>query len=229
MAPDTIALNDWLVWHTAYDVPGSPLAGRLAVVQQHLQLELSDRPAGPIRLLSINAGPAHDVIGVLADHPRAADVHAQLLEPDPRNCDQAVAALQGEGLDNVTVTRSEVGAPATYARFGPVDIVLAGGLFGTVAAHHLPLIIAQLPDVCDPGAGVIWTRHRRTPDAGQRIRRCFAANGFAELAFETTELFSIGTHRLGAAPPAAEQAPPRLEQELTAYQHALRACALRAA
>ena len=51
---------------------------------------------------------------------------------------------------------------------------------------------------CAPGGQVIWTRHRRPPDATPAIRADFAAAGFTELAFEAPEgtIMTAGHHRL---------------------------------
>lgn len=222
MNPNTA--TDLLAWHTAYDDPRSPLGSRLAIVQSHLRRALASQPAGRIALLSICAGQGHDVIGVLADHPRAADVHAHLLDPDPRNCEQARAVVESEGLGNVEVARSDVWAPATYGNRDPVDIVLAVGLFGNVPERHLPPTIARLSGVCNPGATIIWSRHRRKPDAAPRIRACLHTHGFEEVEFETTDVFSVGTHRLAGKPPS-------LEDELADYvaNRRLRAARLPAA
>ena len=45
---------------------------------------------------------------------------------------------------------------------------------------------------------MLWTRHRRPPDATPGIRADFAAAGFEELSFETPEtpyVMSVGHHR----------------------------------
>ena len=56
---------------------------------------------------------------------------------------------------------------------------------------------AALPSFCVPGAHVIWTRHRRPPDATPGIRADFAAAGFTEVAFEAPEgtVMTVGHNR----------------------------------
>jgi len=62
--------------------------------------------------------------------------------------------------------------------------------------------VEALPSFCLAGAHVLWTRHRRPPDATPGIRADFAAAGFTELGFEASEdtVMTIGHHRLDGAP-----------------------------
>src|ERR1700728_4753692 len=98
-----MAQRDWHEWHAAYDNPGSGLARRLSWVQDQIRSALDAAPAGPVRAISLCAGQGRDLIGALADHPRAGDVTARLVELDPRNT-EVPARLAGQaGLDNVEV------------------------------------------------------------------------------------------------------------------------------
>ena len=72
--------KDWLAWHRPYDEAGSPLQLRLAAVQAHIRRALGARPPGAIRVVSICAGQGRDLLEVLVDHPRRADVTAHLVE-----------------------------------------------------------------------------------------------------------------------------------------------------
>ena len=49
---------------------------------------------------------------------------------------------------------------------------------------------------------MIWTRHRRPPDATPFIRAEFAAAGFTEVAFEAPDgyVLSVGRNRLERPP-----------------------------
>ena len=58
-------MRDYVEWHSGYDDPASSLSGRLRRVQDHLWDELDSRP-GPLRVVSVCAGDARDVIGVLS-------------------------------------------------------------------------------------------------------------------------------------------------------------------
>jgi hypothetical protein len=74
---------DWRQWHQSYDDPDSALARRLEVVQTYVRAALDRAPAGAVPVVSLCAGQGRDLLGVLEDHPRAADVHARLVELDP--------------------------------------------------------------------------------------------------------------------------------------------------
>jgi hypothetical protein len=90
--------TDWLAWHDYYDQSGTPLALRLAAVQQRIRLALDAAPPGPLRVVSVCAGQGRDLIGVLADHPRRDDVKARLVELDERNAALARHSAEVNGL-----------------------------------------------------------------------------------------------------------------------------------
>jgi hypothetical protein len=76
---------DWRAWHEDYDLTGSSLAQRLQAVQNRIVLALNRCPPGPLKVISMCAGQGRDLLGVLADHPRRADVTARLVKLDRRN------------------------------------------------------------------------------------------------------------------------------------------------
>lgn len=86
--------KDWADWHDGYDAPGSIPARRLEAVHGRIRPFLDAAPAGPVRAASFRAGQGRDLIGVLAAHPRAADVTARLVEMDRRNVEVARAAAR---------------------------------------------------------------------------------------------------------------------------------------
>ena len=75
--------SEWIDWHAGY-ADGSPLAARLRVVQEFITRALDDAPPGPIPVVSICAGDGRDLLGVVTEHPRGADVRARLVELDPQ-------------------------------------------------------------------------------------------------------------------------------------------------
>src|ERR1700694_3658252 len=85
-------VSRWLDWHGAYDVPDSPLALRLAVVQQCIADALDAAAPGPVRVISMCAGDGRDLLGALDGHPRGRDVTGRLLELDPALAARARAA-----------------------------------------------------------------------------------------------------------------------------------------
>jgi hypothetical protein len=197
-APQTSV--DWHAWHAGYADPDSDLGRRLTVVQRQLRDALERLPAGPIRAISVCAGQGHDIIGVLAEHPRRADVSARLVELDPQNVALAQSAARAIGLDGVEVLAADASLTDAYAGAAPADVVLVCGVFGNIAAGDVANTIEQLGQLCAPQATVVWTRHRRAPDLVPQIRAAFERAGFAELAFEDAAPFAIGSNRLQRAP-----------------------------
>jgi hypothetical protein len=194
--------RDWVAWHAPYDVDSSPLRRRLAIVQEHLREALDRSPAGPIPLVSICAGQARDLIGVLPSHERRADVTARLVELDAGNVNLARRALEATSLTRIEVVCGDASTTSAYAGAVPARVVLLCGVFGNIGDPDIERTIRQLPSLCAEGASVIWTRHRRPPDLTPAIRSWFEAAGFEGLRFDTAAdaLFAIGTHRLTRAP-----------------------------
>jgi pimeloyl-ACP methyl ester carboxylesterase len=208
LAPEDAALDphgstiDWSSWHGDYDVPGTFLSARLALIQMRIRAWLARAPAGPLRAVSLCAGEGRDLLGVLATHPRGRDVAARLVERDPRNAAAARGAARAAGLDAVEIVEGDAGRCEAYAGAVPADLVLACGVFGNVTDADIDATIAALPSLCAPAATVLWTRHRIAPDRTPAIRAAFAAAGFEEIAFDAPAdvLFSVGTNRLARAP-----------------------------
>lgn len=194
--------RDWVAWHDHYDEPGSGLAWRLEVIQDHIRAALDRAPEGPVRAVSLCAGQGRDLLGVLADHRRRHDVTARLVELDPRNTRIARDAAGAAGLAGVEVVTGDAGTTSAYAGAVPADLILACGVFGNVPEEDIATTVALLPRLAAPGATVIWTRHRVAPDLTPRIRTWFADGGFQELAFDTcpARVQGVGVHRLVADP-----------------------------
>ena len=205
-------VKDWVAWHAAYDDPSSPLSARLRCVQSHLSDAIDQAPAGRVNLVSLCAGQGHDVIGVLAHHPRRGDVRALLVESDPRNVVLAQQAAAGQGLSQVEIRHADASLVDRFADALPADVLLLCGIFGNVSDRDIERTVQAAASLCRKGATVIWTRHRRPPDLTPQLRTWFADSGFEEIAFdalETSALTSVGVHRLNHTP-AARQAGYRL-------------------
>jgi hypothetical protein len=98
----SVTEHDWYAWYHDYDDPATPLARRLAAVQERIRAALDAARPGPLRAISVCAGQGRDLIGALAGHPRQHDVRARLVEIDPRNADvarQAARAFAGRLAD----------------------------------------------------------------------------------------------------------------------------------
>jgi hypothetical protein len=196
------APTHWQQWHRAYDDPSSPLSRRLAVVQRWVGRVLDEAPAGAVTVVSMCAGRGHDVIDVVRDHPRRADVRARLVELDPVLAADAAAAAHAHGLTGVEVLNGDAATTDAYAGGVPADLILVCGVFGNVAESDIRRTVDELASLAAPGATVIWTRHRRPPDLTPTVRAWFRAAGFDEVAWETAPdaAFGVGVSRLTAPP-----------------------------
>jgi hypothetical protein len=199
---DQTERRDWAAWHREYENPASRLSHRLRVVQHHLRQAIDERP-GRIRIVSMCAGEGRDVIGVLAGHPRRADVTARLVELDRRNAGVAREAVRDAGLDGVEVAEGDAGVSDSYEGAVPAEIVLACGIFGNVPDEDVRRTVKHLSSFCAPGATVIWTRGRQQHrDFALTIKGWFEECGFAEIAYEAPDDYGyrVGVHRLTAEP-----------------------------
>ncbi len=190
---------DWHTWHDDYDVPDSPLARRLKVVQEQIRLALDACPPGPLRIVSLCAGQGRDLLGVLATHPRRDDVRARLVELDPRSTAIAGEAIKSAGLTQVEVVEGDAALTDHYQGMVPADIVLACGVFGNITDDDIERTIDTCPQLSKTGATLIWTRHRGEPDRVPSICRWFEDRGFDRVYLSPPDAgFGVGTHRFAA-------------------------------
>jgi Putative methyltransferase len=199
-----VAQQDWVRWHEPYEDPDSYLSQRLAIVQGAIRDALEAAPAGPIRVVSLCAGQGRDLLGVLEDHPRREEVSARLVELDARNVAAARDRIAQLGLaGSVDVVEGDAAETSAYAGAVPARVVLACGVFGNIPDAEIEQTIHSLPMFCQPGATVVWTRHRLEPDLTPTVRQWFVDAGFAETAFHGREgfLFGVGVDRLEREPP----------------------------
>jgi hypothetical protein len=196
-------LRDYDAWHREYDDPKSDLSWRLRRVQAHLDDALARHP-GPCRILSACSGDGRDVLEVLTRRAHgggaareskgvgrlaytADRVRAVLLEVHPGIADRARAAPAAAGLAGVEVRTVDAGRSDAYAGAVPADIVLLVGIFGNISDEDLWRTIEFAPQLCAPGAVLLWSRGRDEGDLNAEVRARFAAAGFAELAYETLD------------------------------------------
>ena len=155
----------------------------------------------PIRIVSLCAGQGRDVIDVVATHPRGPEVSALLVELDPALVAFARerAAAAGPGVaERIRIVQGDASQSHWYANDVPADIVLVCGVFGNISTADITRTIQAMRGFCVHGGHVVWTRHRWPPDLTPSVRADFAATGFTELAFETSEdtVMTVGHHRL---------------------------------
>jgi hypothetical protein len=193
--------RDWHAWHTDYDNADSDLSRRLKVVQAEIRKVLPVAPTTEFNVVSICAGQAHDIIGVLSEYPHAGKVKARLVELNPHNVEQIRAKVAAAGLD-VDVVEGDAADTRLYEGATPADLVLAVGIFGNVSDADVFTTIKALPQFCKPGATVLWSRGRQLrPDITAQIRSTFVDAGFVETAFHAPHdaNFQIGADRYEGA------------------------------
>ncbi|MPZ95916.1 MAG: SAM-dependent methyltransferase [Propionibacteriales bacterium] len=192
---------DWQAWHAPYADPHSALSRRLRIVQGRVGEWLDANP-GPVTVASACAGDGRDLVEVLAGRPDGHRVRAILIESDPGLAERAAGSARAAGLTGLTVRTADAGDPASYAGAVPAHLLLLCGVFGNITDEDVSATIAVLPQLCHAYGTVIWTRSRRSPDLTPRLRRWFAASGFAEQSFDAPDdvLFSVGVHQLATDP-----------------------------
>jgi hypothetical protein len=199
--------TDWSAWHDAYSRPGSGLADRLTAVRGQIVRMLDATSPHPVRVVSACAGDGRDLLGVLAGRPDAGRVSAVLVENDAALVARANEAAE-ESAARVEVRQGDAGRSDAYVGAAPADLVLLCGIFGNVSDLDVRRTVEAAPQLCAPGAEVIWTRHRAEPDLTGSIRRWFADVGFEEVAFMTPAApaspWSVGVHRLAVDPAPLE-------------------------
>lgn len=199
-----MAASDWVEWHEAYEDPDTPLSRRLTLVQARITEFLDQAPPGPLRAVSLCAGQGRDLIGVLARHPRGADVTARLIELEPRLAAQAARFAADAGLERVEVKNADASDTTACLGAVPAELVLLCGIFGNISDDDIHNTVGWVPSLCAPGATVLWTRGRREPDITPTVRGWFAETGFDEVGFDRVPngLQSVGTNRLNRPPDA---------------------------
>ena len=193
--------TDWSEWHEAYARPGSGLGDRLAAVRAQIERHLDSTALNPVRVVSACAGDGRDLLGVLAARPDADRVTALLVEYDEGLAADAVDMAHQLPAE-IEVRQADAAQSDVYQHSVPADLVLLCGIFGNVSDADVQATIEASPQLCAPGAEVIWTRHRNDPDLTPSIREWFVAAGFQEVAFIAPDgdKWSVGVHRLVADP-----------------------------
>ncbi len=191
---------DWSDWHAAYDRPTSPLARRLELVRKHIRAVLDSAPPGPIRAVSVCAGQGHDLIGVLADHPRRADVFARLVELDEDNVAAARLTAASADLGQLEIMAGDASLTDSYIGAVPAQLVLLCGVLGNISVDDVARTVEMLPQLCAAGASVVWTRRRSPPDLLPELLDMFESAGFQQVALDTEPTVAVGTSVLTRHP-----------------------------
>ncbi len=195
-------MRDYVKWHERYADPNSSISARLRKIQDLLNAELDARP-GPLRLFSLCAGDARDILGVLEQRPADAPrVSGTLIEINPdltRAARERIARL-GSPLEMLEMDATDPNAAAAHI---PADIVILAGIFSNIAETDNEPFAAAATSFCAPGALLIWTRRNDDHDMILRIQGRFAAAGFTDQHFSAVGkgVFGYGSARAPNQPP----------------------------
>lgn len=172
-------------------------------MQRHIRARLDESNGSTIRVISICAGQARDLLGALDGRRAAANIQGRLVELDPDLAAEARRRCAELGLSEIEVVVGDAGTTRAYEGATPADLVLACGVFGNISDRDIERTVRAMPSLCARGATVIWTRHRRPPDVTTAVRGWFQEAGFDEIAFEPVpdSQASVGVRRL-TGPPA---------------------------
>jgi hypothetical protein len=192
---------DWHGWHDRYEGDHSPLGRRLRAVQEWIGRALDSAGPGELRVVSLCAGQARDLLGVLPTHPRRNDVRARLVEIDERNAAVAEHTAGAHGLHRVEVVVADAALTDQYRGIAPADLVLLCGVLGNITDDDVAATIEYCTQLCAAGATLIWTRHRNQPDLVPQICRWLEARGFQRVWLSDPDVgYGVGVHRFADQP-----------------------------
>jgi hypothetical protein len=179
---DPAQARDYVAWHTDYDDPDSDLSWRLHRVQDYLRTAL-DASTGRVTAVSVCAGDGRDLLEVLADRADRHRVAVFLLELHPVLAQRARDRAAEIGLPEVEVRTVDAGTTDSYTGIVPADLLLLVGIFGNISDEDVEQTIRMTPQLCRPGATVLWSRSHDLSDRNARIRQWFAEVGCEELDY----------------------------------------------
>ncbi len=128
---------------TTTTIPSPILSQRLIAVKRHLSDAIDHALPGVVRIISACAGQGHDVIGVVATHPRWADVQALLVESDDHNVRVARDRIAAAGITGVDVVQADAGVTGTYREAVPADVLMLCGIFGNLSDEDVQSTVAM--------------------------------------------------------------------------------------
>jgi hypothetical protein len=191
-------MRDYLKWHDAYDDPSSDFSWRLRQVQAYIRQAL-DHLEGPVTVISLCAGDGRDVLQVLADRNDSARVHTTLIELHPVLAQRARTSAADAGLTGVTVRSQDAGNTMAYAGSVPADLVIMMGIFGNISDDDVRRTIQTAPQLCRPGATLLWSRSTNGTDQNAPVRAWLADAGFTELDYREFDQDQAERAALGSA------------------------------
>jgi len=172
----------WYKWHAPYDEIRSVQTDRLGTVQELIAAGLDAARPGPLKAVSVCSGQARDLLPMLINHPRGHDVAVRMIELEPLNASFLYGALGSTDLTEVEVVVADAGLTDAYVGAVPADLVLITGPFANIGQDDLLRTVRMLPQLCAPGAIVVWSVYGRGLAGLDVLRRSFGAAGFSEIS-----------------------------------------------
>ncbi|MBW4687942.1 MAG: class I SAM-dependent methyltransferase family protein [Komarekiella atlantica HA4396-MV6] len=208
--------KDWYEWHDLYNTEPT-LQQRLEIVREYISYSLNASPDGAIRVVSICAADARDLLGTLKNHPRISDVYARLVELNPQLVERGRATIESLGLTKqIEFINGDATLANNYVGAVPADIAIACGVLGHVAEKiELNRLIKNLSFLSKRGAFFIWTRgHSDGISYSDNVRKILSASGFEKVNFKLTATgnMAVGLHRY-----LGEYLPQPKEQQLFVF------------
>ncbi len=191
--------KDWFEWHDLYNTEPK-LQQRLQIVREYISYSLNASPLGKIRVVSVCAGDGRDLLGTLANHLRAKDVYARLVELNPNLVERGQATIASLGLaKQIEYINGDATISSNYVGAVPADIVIVCGVFGNLANEvELNRLLGNLSFLSKQGAFVIWTRgHSNGIPYSKTVRKFLRESRFEEVNFQLTATgdMGVGIHR----------------------------------
>lgn len=106
---------------------------------------------------------------------------------------------------DLSVRVVDAGCSDAYAGAVPADLVLLVGILGNISDQDVQVLISAAPQLCAPGASVVWSRGRDQRDINEDIREWFATSGFDEIDYAALDAGSrpaLGLMRYAGHPVA---------------------------
>ena len=191
-------MRDYLKWHDAYDDPTSDLSWRLGQVQAYIRATL-DQIRGQAKVLSLCAGDGRDVLQVLAERDDSSRIKTTLIELHPVLARRAREFAANAELAEVTVRTVDAGDTAAYGDAVPADLVIMIGIFGNISTEDLRRTIMTAPQLCRPGAVMLWSRGTSGSEANSLVRGWLTDAGFVELDYREFDQAEGERAALGSA------------------------------
>jgi hypothetical protein len=191
-APTTdgiLKIDNWSTWHNEYANEDSELNGRKRAVQAQIAALASECPPGPVTVISICGGQAHEVLGALENHPRRADARGRIVELDKENAAFASAWAKKAGI-NIEILNGDASISDSYSGLPAADIVVISGVLGHINEADRARLIGFLPQLLRKGGAAVWTftpfSDGKHADEYARVRGLFQAQMLEEQSVDRT-------------------------------------------